>query len=303
LRPWLLVVAVGWFARWWIGSLALGSSWVGGAGRTKLRSHGYRTSSHRRANRCCGILSLAAVGTSDGEELPVDGELIFASGGLSQALPFPTDAALVSDDVVYEGPMESFRGREEYLAAMRGWQRDLPERLGQFNVSERQTFSLQPGEITFRWSCSFVVPLPPTARFRGIPGGLTVLPGEKVRAEAQLRAVLKLDELGRVAKHTEEIVSGFGMGDAIARYEFLTARRRGSDPISWYWQVLRHTTLEELAYNAGSQADTEDLEWQFRGMVVRNYLYGCVIGGALFISFRALTTGQIVELPMIGSLS
>ncbi|CAE8686231.1 unnamed protein product, partial [Polarella glacialis] len=99
-------------------------------------------------------------------------------------------------------------------------------RLEGLELKDLETWELQPGEVTARWSARFIAPLPPTARFRGLPAGMAVLPGEKVAVGTRLRAVLTLDGDGRVCRHTEEIVAGFGVPDAIARYELLTARRQ-----------------------------------------------------------------------------
>lgn len=40
------------------------------------------------------------------------------------------------------------------------------------------------------------------------------------------RAELTLDSSGRVVRHEEAIAAGFGILDAVARYELLTARRQ-----------------------------------------------------------------------------
>mmetsp|Transcript_7479 Transcript_7479/g.23249 ORF Transcript_7479/g.23249 Transcript_7479/m.23249 type:complete len:304 (+) Transcript_7479:3-914(+) len=210
---------------------------------------------------------------------------------LDRELPFPTNASLLREDVVYEGPLQEIRGRGAYIECMRFWRRSLPERLEAFNVTTAEAWSLRPGEVTGRWSCSFLAPLPPTARLRGLPPGLVVLPGERVPVETQLRVVLELDSEGRVARHSEKIAAGFGMPDAIARYELLTARRRDADPVSWYWRVLRETTLEELDFYAGGRADRSELEWRFNEMVLRNYGYGLALGALLLLLVKAKTGG------------
>lgn len=207
---------------------------------------------------------------------------------IGRALPWLVDEALVGEDIVYDGPLERIRGREEYLLAMRGWQEDVPGRLEGFSISDLEVRCLQPGEVTSRWSCTFVAPLPPTARLRGLPQGMVVLPEEKVQVETRLRAVLTLDRDGRVARHKEEIVAGFGVPDAIARYELLTARRRNVDPVSWYWRVLRETTIEELAFYSGGRAEQEELEWRFNEMILRNLAYGIVIGTLIWAGLKAL---------------
>merc|ERR1711924_14299 len=108
--------------------------------------------------------------------------------GIEALMPYSTTASVVSDDVEYEGPFqESIRGRSSYIGAMEAWSRNLPARLERFNITSIQTWALQPGEVAVRWSCSFVAPLPPTARLRGLPAGLEVLPDERVAVDLIVR--------------------------------------------------------------------------------------------------------------------
>ncbi|CAE8685503.1 unnamed protein product, partial [Polarella glacialis] len=103
-----------------------------------------------------------------------------AADRLGKSLPFLEDAELVSEDVIYEGPLFSLQGRDEYVAFMGSLRRDLFARLEGLELKDLETWELQPGEVTARWSARFIAPLPPTARFRGLPAGMAVLPGEKV---------------------------------------------------------------------------------------------------------------------------
>jgi len=202
---------------------------------------------------------------------------------LSRILPFPTDAAHVCDDIIYEGPLETLRGKSEYLDAMRTWSRILPARLEAFSVIAVETWSPKPGLVQCRWSCRFMAPLPPTARFRGIPDSMLVLPDERVLVEIKLNAVLTLNDDGKVARHSEKFDDECGIPESIARYELLTARRRDcDDPFTWYWRVLRITTLEELAFRSGGTSSVSDNEWKFYEMVFRNFAYGVAIGFIIF---------------------
>eukprot|EP00913_Durusdinium_trenchii_P002043 g1887.t1 len=79
----------------------------------------------------------------------------------------------------------------------------------------------------------------------GVTTDVPKVPGAAVRVETTLRAELTLDAEGKVLRHEEAIAAGFGVLDAVARYELLTARRREVDPVSWYWRVLKETSLEE----------------------------------------------------------
>lgn len=187
--------------------------------------------------------------------------------------------------------METVIGASKYLNCMRLWQQNLPTRLNNFNITTLETWSLRPGEMMCKWSCCFTAPLPPAARLRGLPEGMEVLSGERVLVETQLRSVFVLNSAGQVERHREEIVAGFGVQDAIARYELLTARRKDSEnPVAWYWRVLRETTIEELAFYSGGRADRSELEWRFNEMVLRNFGYGVVIG-VLIMAFLRLFAG------------
>eukprot|EP00971_Amphidinium_carterae_P041286 810539-Amphidinium_carterae.1 len=165
---------------------------------------------------------------------------------------------------------------------MKYWRKELPLRLEEFAISDVDVWAMQPNNFRCKWRCSFVAALPPTARLRGLPKELDILDGDKVRVSLVVRTDWLLDGAGRIVKHTEEFVSGFDVADAIARYELLTARRRINEgQVSWYWKVLRYTTLEELAASANTGTSQADLESQFNEMVVRNFLYGLPIAVAL----------------------
>lgn len=198
-------------------------------------------------------------------------------------LPWLTDPEMLAENVVYEGMLESFEGRDEYIKTMVGWRDDIPSRLQDFRIVDKESWTLQPGEVTCRWSCKFVASLPPPARLRGLPPNLTVLPFEKVEVGIGLKSTLTLNSDGRIARHTEEITSGFEMADAIARYELLTARRRDEDPVSWYWRVLRATTMEEINFYTGGRLSQEELEVGFFQQVARSAALGTVIALLLYI--------------------
>eukprot|EP00929_Paragymnodinium_shiwhaense_P052619 TRINITY_DN26362_c0_g1_i1.p1 TRINITY_DN26362_c0_g1~~TRINITY_DN26362_c0_g1_i1.p1 ORF type:complete len:278 (+),score=47.58 TRINITY_DN26362_c0_g1_i1:53-886(+) len=204
---------------------------------------------------------------------------------LNASLPFIVDAELVSEDARFENALETVSGKADYLAAMKEWQQKVPQRLQNFCISDVQTYAFNPYEITCLWTCEFKAPLPPTVRLRGLVGGLRVLPGERIEVEAKVKEVLRLDDRGRVVNHKGSIVSGYGVIDAIARYELLTAMRRESEnPVSWYWKVLRQTTLEELGVLQEGKATSDQLQWQFTEMIVRNFSLGIGIG-VLFYTF------------------
>ena len=136
---------------------------------------------------------------------------------------------------------------------------------------------LEPGLCLACWRVAFVAPLPPTPKLLELPEGLPRVPGAAVPVAITVRAELRV-EAGRVTRLTEAIAAGFGILDAIARYELLTARRRESDPVSWYWRVLKETSLEawsesfkrlvvqEMAFYTRNQASAEELEWKFNEM-------------------------------------
>lgn len=214
------------------------------------------------------------------------------SRGAGFGLPFVLDPTSVTEDVKYDGPLLSLQGREAYLEAMGSWRENMPKRLEYFKTTDMNVWSLGPGELTARWTCEFVAPLPPTARLRGLPKGMVVLPGDRAAVFAGMRATLELDPEGRIRSHREEIVAGFGVADAIARYELLTARRLDSvDPAQWYWRVLRATTLEELADSTKGLAGQDELEDLFSEMVLRNFAYGLVIGALIVTAVRFLLGG------------
>ncbi|CAL1160126.1 unnamed protein product [Cladocopium goreaui] len=215
---------------------------------------------------------------------------------LGQSLPFLTDTHLLAKNISYEGPLASLHGQEEYSKAMEQWQRLLPERLEGFEVSEMEAWQLEPGLITARWRVSFVAPLPPTLKLLELPEDVPKIPGAAVRVETTMRAELTLDSSGRVVRHEEAIAAGFGMLDAVARYELLTARRQEADPFTWYWRVLKETSLEEMAFYTNNQASTEELEWKFNEMVLRNFFYGAVLGVAFWITLKLTIAARMANL-------
>ncbi|CAJ1354328.1 unnamed protein product [Effrenium voratum] len=111
-----------------------------------------------------------------------------------------------------------------------------------------------------------------------------------------MRAELTLDAAGRVARHEEAIAAGFGVLDAVARYELLTARRREADPISWYWKVLKETSLEEMAFYSNNQATDDELEWRFNEMVLRNFFYGAALGVFFWITLKLTIMARMANL-------
>ncbi|CAK9087202.1 unnamed protein product [Durusdinium trenchii] len=215
---------------------------------------------------------------------------------LAQNLPFMIDRSLIADNVSYEGPLATLHGSKEYLEAMQQWQELLPERLEDFKVKEMEAWQLEPGLITARWRVAFVAPLPPSPKLLELPEDVPKVPGAAVRVETTLRAELTLDAEGKVLRHEEAIAAGFGVLDAVARYELLTARRREVDPVSWYWRVLKETSLEEMAFYTNNQATTEELEWRFNEMVARNFLYGAVLGVLFWITLKITIAARMANL-------
>ncbi|CAE7628177.1 unnamed protein product, partial [Symbiodinium pilosum] len=205
---------------------------------------------------------------------------------LAKSLPFLTDASLIADDISYDGLLATCQGRESYLSAMKDWQQLVPERLEDFEVLNREAWQLNPGVVTARWRVSFVAPLPPSWKLRELPEDAPLLPGAKVRVETQLVAELTLNSEGKVVRHEEVIDAGYEILDAIARYELLTARRREADPVTWYWQVLKDTSIEEMAVRSGQMATPEELEWRFNEMVIRNFLLGAALGAAVWFVLK-----------------
>ncbi|CAK9058910.1 unnamed protein product [Durusdinium trenchii] len=206
------------------------------------------------------------------------------------------DRSLIADNVSYEGPLATLHGSKEYLEAMQQWQELLPERLEDFKVKEMEAWQLEPGLITARWRVAFVAPLPPSPKLLELPEDVPKVPGAAVRVETTLRAELTLDAEGKVLRHEEAIAAGFGVLDAVARYELLTARRREVGPVSWYWRVLKETSLEEMAFYTNNQATTEELEWRFNEMVARNFLYGAVLGVLFWITLKITIAARMANL-------
>ncbi|CAE7234042.1 unnamed protein product [Symbiodinium sp. CCMP2592] len=211
---------------------------------------------------------------------------------LAKSLPFLTDESLIADDISYEGLLATCQGRESYLSAMRDWQQLVPERLEDFKVLRMESWRLNPGVVTARWSIGFVAPLPPSWKLRELPADAPLLPGAKVRVETQLVAEMTLNSEGKVVRHEEAISAGYEILDAIARYELLTARRREADPVTWYWQVLKDTTMEEMAVRSGQMATPEELEWRFNEMVLRNFLYGAALGIAFWFTLKFILSAR-----------
>ncbi|CAK9058912.1 unnamed protein product [Durusdinium trenchii] len=199
-------------------------------------------------------------------------------------------------DSTCQGPLATLHGSKEYLEAMQQWQELLPERLEDFKVKEMEAWQLEPGLITARWRVAFVAPLPPSPKLLELPEDVPKVPGAAVRVETTLRAELTLDAEGKVLRHEEAIAAGFGVLDAVARYELLTARRREVGPVSWYWRVLKETSLEEMAFYTNNQATTEELEWRFNEMVARNFLYGAVLGVLFWITLKITIAARMANL-------
>ncbi|CAE7461362.1 unnamed protein product, partial [Symbiodinium necroappetens] len=116
---------------------------------------------------------------------------------LAKSLPFLTDESLIADDISYEGLLATCQGRESYLSAMRDWQQLVPERLEDFKVLSMESWRLNPGVVTARWSIAFVAPLPPSWKLRELPPDAPLLPGAKVRVETQLVAEMTLNSEGK----------------------------------------------------------------------------------------------------------
>ena len=207
-----------------------------------------------------------------------------------------TDAALVADDVRYDGPLCTLRGREAYIAAQRAWARDVPSRLPGWSVAgppAASLFALSPGELRVRCTARFGAALPPRAAERLAAAGEAVPPLRPadglVDARLSLVAELSLDAQGRVTRHTERCTDGFGVLATVARYNWLTARRPASQPPPlWYLQVLRYTSLEEAADAAGTSADDESLQAGFASMVLRNLSVGMALGVGIDAAIKAL---------------
>jgi hypothetical protein len=217
-------------------------------------------------------------------------ERLRASLGASDGLPFLTDASLIAEDVRYDGPLASISGREAYLAAQREWAATLPARLPGWRVEAPQLFPLGERSVRLRYAARFGAPLPPRAterlaEMREQPPPLRA--DGLVAASLALRSDITLDDFGRVVRHTERITDGFDVAATIARYEFLTARRLGLiPPPLWYYQVLRFTSLEEAAAEAGTDPEDASLQAGFAAMVARNLATGMGIGICIYAALR-----------------
>ncbi len=101
-----------------------------------------------------------------------------------------------------------------------------------------------------------------------------------MEASLSIVADLELDATGRVTRHTERVTDGFDVAATVARYEWLTARRRGDPPPLWYYKVLRATSLEEAAAAAGTSPEDDSLQAGFSAMVARNFGAGLLLGAS-----------------------
>ena len=199
---------------------------------------------------------------------------------------------MVSQDVVYEGPLCTVRGREEYAAFQRRLQETLPSRLRDFDVGTPQLFSLTDTRLVLRWRARFGAPLPPKALERLAEDGAVPV----LRADGLLPATLSLTEElelsadGLVVRHTERVSdSTFGVEESIARFEWLSARRPPFLPAPlWYLQVLRHCSLEEAASASGASVDDADLQSAFVAMVGRNLATGALLGTGIYAVLKVL---------------
>jgi hypothetical protein len=203
------------------------------------------------------------------------------SAGGAGLQPFLIDGSLVAEDVRYEGPLASLSGREAYLAAQRDWAAALPARLPGWRVEGAALFPLSERALRLRAAPRFAARLPPRAAERLADAGQPPLP---LRADGlvdcalALRADFEFDAAGRVRRHTEQLTDGYDVAATVARYEWLTARRRGDPPPLWYYKVLRHTSLEEAAAAAGTAPDDDALQAGFAAMVARNFGAGLLLG-------------------------
>jgi hypothetical protein len=199
----------------------------------------------------------------------------------------------VADDVRYEGPLCSLRGRDAYLAAQREWAKDVPARLPGWSVKDGASlFALSPAELRLRCAPRFGAAMPPRAEERLAAAGEALparRPGDNlIDARLQLVAELSLDAQGRVVRHTERCTDGFGVLATISRYNWLTSRRPAAElPPVWYAKVLRYTSLEEAAAAAGTTSDDESLNQGFIAMVSRNFGAGLLLGVAIYAAIKA----------------
>jgi len=207
---------------------------------------------------------------------------------IRRALPFLEDPSVIAPGIVYAGPIHSFTGKGPYMDAMRRWRVEMPQRLDRFEISDVQVFQLEPNKVQAKWSCSFIAPLPPPARARGLPPDLAVLPGERVVVKVDIRSDLSLDADGRIVQHTDTILNGYDIPSTIARYEFLTAQRLDDLPPVWYYKVLEATTTEEAGYLAEGEADPQTLRWDFYKMLLRSLLRGMLLGCVLFYATKVV---------------
>jgi hypothetical protein len=107
-------------------------------------------------------------------------------------------------------------------------------------------------------------------------------PDGLLAASLAMTTELELDERGRVSRFNEKINDGFDVAATIARYELLTARRLSEPAPFWYLRVLRYTSLEEAADNAGGALSDAELQRGFLAMVARNFGTGLLIGVGVY---------------------
>ena len=56
----------------------------------------------------------------------------------------------------------------------------------------------------------------------------------------------------------------------------------------WYYQVMRHNSLQEAAAAADASPDDPDLQNAFGAMVGRNFGAGLLLGVAIYVALRLL---------------
>jgi len=216
--------------------------------------------------------------------------------GLGQpgGLPFLLDAELLSPDVRYDGPLCELRGAQAYSDAHREWSTSLPTRLAGFTVSSPTLVgSLVPGQRTLllRWRARFAAPLPPRALERLRAAGEPtppLTPDGALEASLSLSSELELGEDGRLVRHSERVVSGFDVVSTIARFEYMTARRRADPPPLWYVRVLRDTSVAEAAAASGGSMDEASLQAGFLGMIAANLGKGMLLGCGIYVALKLL---------------
>ena len=213
-------------------------------------------------------------------------------GKLRQTAPFFTDAALVAQQVTYDGPLCQLSGAADFSRTQAAWAAQLQSRLKDFAPTNVSLYARSPTHLTLRWKASFAAALPPRAAERLKEVGETTPPLHSnglVDVTLSLTSELYLDENGAIVRHVERITDDFSVRATIARYEWLTARRLdGTLPAIWYYQVLRFTSLEEAADAAGTSPDDDSLQRGFALMVGRNFGVGLALGAVIYTAVRAI---------------